>query len=66
MTQKILKQINTYSASTLAQIKNIPESHLTKLIAGNLKSTIHAHGPIHPKDIGSAAKRIANNLLETL
>lgn len=61
--QKILETINEYSATTINQIKNIPETHLTKIVAGNLRSTIDAHGDITKGDIGSAAKRIANQLL---
>jgi len=60
---KILNQINEYSASTIKQIRNIPEAHLIKLVAGNLRSTIDAHGDITKHGIGSAAKRIANHLL---
>ena len=66
MTEKILDQINNYSATTLSQIRNIPETHLTKIIAGNLKTTIDAHGDINKSGIGSASKRIANQLLGLL
>jgi hypothetical protein len=61
--EKILKTINEYSATTIGQIKNIPEAHLTKIVAGNLRNTIDAHGDITKSGIGSAAKRIANQLL---
>jgi hypothetical protein len=60
---KILEHINNYSATTLKQIQAIPEVHLTKIVAGNLRSTIDAHGDITKHHIGSAAKRIANHLL---
>lgn len=63
MDDKLLEHINAYSHTTLKQIQNIPEVHLTKLVAGNLKSTIDAHGDITKNEIGSAAKRIANQLL---
>ena len=60
---KLLEHINTYSHTTIKQIQNIPEVHLIKIVAGNLKSTIDAHGDITKNEIGSAAKRIANQLL---
>lgn len=63
MDDKLLEHINTYSHTTLKQIQNIPEVHLTKIVAGNLRSTIDSHGDITKNEIGSAAKRIANQLL---
>lgn len=36
---------------------------LQAIVRGQLKTTIHAHGPIQGEFIGSAAKRIANDLL---
>jgi hypothetical protein len=67
MTEEdLLKLINSYSVTTIGQVKNIPESHLNRIIAGNLRSTIKAHGPITMEHIGSASKRIANQLLSVV
>lgn len=63
---EITEVINKYSIKTIKQIKQIPESHLNRIIAGNLKSCIKAHGNISPELIGSAAKRITNQLLSIL
>lgn len=62
-SEHILETINKWSATTIKQIHNIPESHLNRIIAGQLRSCIKAHGNITPELIGSAAKRIANSLL---
>jgi hypothetical protein len=63
---KVLALVNSYSAITLNQIKAIPESQLNRMIAGQLKTCITAHGPITNEGIGSAAKRIATQLLASL
>lgn len=60
---EIAEVINRYSVKTIKQIKAIPEAHLNRIIAGQLRSCIKAHGPITLEFIGSAAKRIANDLL---
>lgn len=62
--ESILKTINNYTIQTLNQIKAIPEAHLTRIISGQLRSCIDAHGPITLETIGSAAKRITNTLLK--
>lgn len=41
----------------------LTEEALQALVRGQLKTTIHAHGPIQGAFIGSAARRIANDLL---
>ncbi len=58
--------INRYSVKTIKQIKTIPEAHLNRIIAGQLRSCIYAHGPISNEFIGSAAKRISTALLAML
>lgn len=58
--------VNSYSVTTLKQLKQIPETHLIRIIAGNLRTCIKAHGPITVEHIGSAAKRITNQLLSVL
>jgi hypothetical protein len=63
MSKELLDKINLWSATTIGQIQRIPESHLNRLIAGQLKACIKAHGPITPDNIGSAAKRISCQLL---
>jgi len=63
---KLLTSINSWSASTINQIKMIPETHLNRMIAGQLKTCIKAHGPITNAQIGSAAKRISSQLLASL
>jgi hypothetical protein len=35
-------------------------------IAGALKATIHAHGPITEDDVSSATKRVAHSLREAM
>lgn len=37
-------------------------SKVAKLVSGALRTTIHEHGPITPKWIGSAAKRVTREL----
>lgn len=64
--EKILSLINTWSATTINQIKAIPEAQLNRMIAGQLRTCIKAHGPITNDQIGSAAKRIATQLLAAL
>lgn len=64
--EKTLEHVNKYSAATLNQIKAIPEAHLNRIIAGQLKTTIKAHGPIVNDTIGSASKRITTQLLAIL
>jgi hypothetical protein len=39
-----------------------PDDGLERAIAGALRSSIKDHGPIGPKEIGSATKRILGNL----
>ena len=63
---KLIKLINGYSVSTLKQLKNIPEQHLTRIVSGQLKSTIKAHGDITTTNLSSAAKRIVTQLLGVL
>lgn len=41
----------------------LTEEALQALVRGQLKTAIHAHGPIHGAFIGGAARRIANDLL---
>lgn len=64
--EEITNIVNSYSITTLKQIKQIPESHLNRIIAGNLRSCIKAHGAVTLEHIGSAAKRITNQLLSIL
>lgn len=63
---KLLEIVNKHSAATLNQLKNIDEAHLVRIIAGQLKSTIKVHGPVTMENIGSAAKRIACQLLSVI
>lgn len=62
----IVNAVNIYSATTLKQLKNINEAHLNRIVAGALRSTIEAHGPVSKELIGSASKRITNHLLGVL
>lgn len=41
----------------------LTEEALQAIVRGQLKTTIHAHGPITGPFVGSAARRIANDLL---
>jgi hypothetical protein len=41
----------------------LTEETLQAIVRGQLKTTIHAHGPIQGAFIGSAARRIANDIL---
>lgn len=41
----------------------LTEEALQALVRGQLKTTIHAHGPIESQFVGSAARRIANDLI---
>ncbi len=63
---KVLQAVNQYSATTISQIKGIPEAQLMRMISGQLRTTIKAHGPITMEQIGSASKRIATQLLAVL
>jgi hypothetical protein len=63
MTAHLLENINSWSINTIRQLEEIPRTHLTKLIAGQLRACIDAHGPITKEVVGSAAKRIAHSLL---
>ncbi len=60
---ELTEVVNRYSVKTIKQLKSIPESHLNRIIAGQLRACIKTHGPITLEFIGSAAKRIANQLL---
>ncbi len=62
-SKKLLKAINSWSATTIKQIDTIPEIHLNKIIAGQLSSCITAHGNITPKHIGSVSKRMTKQIL---
>lgn len=62
----LVEIVNKHSVATLNQLKNIDEAHLVRIIAGQLKTTIKAHGPIDLDGIGSAAKRIACQLLSVV
>ena len=61
----ILDCIDYYEKDNLETIKKLRKNKIidTKRISGGLKSTIHAHGPITEKLIGSATKRIYGTLL---
>lgn len=61
--KEILELVNQWSAATINQLRNIPEAHLNRMVAGQLKNCIKAHGPITSACVGSAAKRITNQLL---
>jgi hypothetical protein len=63
--ESLVKTINKYTVQTINQIKTIPETQLIRIISGQLRSCIDAHGPITAEHIGSAAKRITNHLLKS-
>lgn len=62
----ILDIVDDYEKGNLETIKKLRKNKIidTKRISGGLKSTIHAHGPITEKLIGSATKRIYGTLLD--
>lgn len=66
MKNKLLDIINGFSHSTLKQIEEIPNTHLTRILAAQLNSQIDSHGPIHKVHVGSASKRIANNIKDII
>lgn len=57
MVEKIVKQ----SVSAVDAI--LTEANLQTMVRGQLKTSIEAHGPITSTFVGSAARRIANDLL---
>jgi hypothetical protein len=47
-------------ARALARLRN--RSAFERQVAGSLRSTIAAHGPIGEREIGSASKRVASQV----